>query len=604
MNLIFQKIKIDNFMCFDKEQFDFESNVGINLITGINNDIPGSKNGCGKSSLINAFIFNLFGKMLNQTSLRSISNRHIPVRDTEIVLHFKADDVPFVIVSGISMSPFKSYCKLYKHSISKQNDLTKHSTRETRAYIEKNILKTDFEVFLRSFVLTSDQAYSFFSMKKQEKRTFIENIFDLKIFGEMYRNIHRDNLENEKELTAVERVASTQRGDISEMKEQKEGTDTDKSSQEEILREDIDKLQKNIEEKEKIISSVDIEKVEKGIQSLNNYITSVNSKKESIKIQITNKNQLVKNILKKEYTDKISYVKKYIDTYNQLSEHSKPIVSKKLGLDEVKEQAKELVKKIKEESERLDELKEKELKLVIVDDIHEKLKKLEDVKKKVEEENTLIKELRFQKIIKGRELFKVKDGVDLIDDLLDKKQEDLEQTQKELEICVKNKNILTFIENIVGEDNVRRLVVADLIKMLNKQIQTYLASMGADYTCMFDKDLNYTFITSNGETEYGSFSSGEKMRLSIAISFAFRDFIVNRSGINSNILILDEYIDGNLDDLAVTEIFKILREFNVLYNQNIYVISHREAVKVNTFDNVISVDKTNGVSVITKEKGV
>ena len=76
------------------------------------------------------------------------------------------------------------------------------------------------------------------------------------------------------------------------------------------------------------------------------------------------------------------------------------------------------------------------------------------------------------------------------------------------------------------------------------------------------------------------------------------------SGFTSNILILDEYIDGNLDDLAVTEIFKILREFNVLYNQNIYVISHREAVKVNTFDNVISVDKTNGVSVITKEKGV
>ena len=63
-----------------------------------------------------------------------------------------------------------------------------------------------------------------------------------------------------------------------------------------------------------------------------------------------------------------------------------------------------MYKKIKEESERLDELKEKELKLVIGDDINEKLKKLEDAKKKVEEENTLIKELRFQKIIKGREL--------------------------------------------------------------------------------------------------------------------------------------------------------------------------------------------------------
>ena len=600
MNLTFQKIKIDNFMCFDKEQFDFESNMGISLITGTNNDIPGSKNGCGKSSLINAFIFALFGKMLNQTSLRSISNRHLPVRDTEIVLHFKADDVPFVIVSGIGISPFKSYCKLYKHSISKQNDLTKHSTRETRLYIEKNILKTDFEVFLRSFVLTSDQAYSFFSMKKQDKRTFIENIFDLKIFGEMYRNIHRDNLENEKELTAVERVAYTQRNDISEMKEKKE--DAGNTSQEDVLTEEVKKLKESIEDKKRLISRVDIEKVEKGIQSLNNYITGVNSRKESIKIQITNKNQLINNILKKEYSDKISYVKKYIDTYNELSEHSKPIVSKKLGLDEVKEQAKDLVKKIKEESELLKKLKEKESKLVVGDDIHEKLKKLEEAKKKVEEEKALIKELAFQQIKFGNELRKVKDGVDLIDDLLIKKQEDLDKTQEELEVCVKNKNILTFIEKIVGEDNVRRLVVADLIKMLNKQIQTYLASMGADYTCMFDKDLNYQFITSNGETEYGSFSSGEKMRLSIAISFAFRDFIMNRSGINSNILILDEYIDGNLDDLAVKEIFKILREFNVLYNQNVYVISHREAVKLNSFDNLISVDKTNGISKITKEK--
>ena len=134
MNLTFEKIKIDNFMCFDKEQFDFDSNKGISLITGTNNDIPGSKNGCGKSSLINAFTFALFGKMLNQVSLKRISNRHIPVRNTEVILYFKADDKPFVIVSGVSVSPFKSYCKLYKNSISKENELTKHSSRETRSY--------------------------------------------------------------------------------------------------------------------------------------------------------------------------------------------------------------------------------------------------------------------------------------------------------------------------------------------------------------------------------------------------------------------------------------------------------------------------------------
>ena len=601
MNLTFEKIKIDNFMCFDKEQFDFDSNKGISLITGINNDIPGSKNGCGKSSLINAFTFALFGKMLNQVSLKRISNRQLPVRNTEVILYFKADDKPFVIVSGVSVSPFKSYCKLYKNSISKENELTKHSSRETRNYIEKNILRTDFEVFLRSFILTSDQAYSFFSMTKQDKRVFIENIFDLKIFGEMYRNIHKDNLENEKELTAVERVAYTQRGDITDIESGQKERDINKSEKIEKLENEQTEL--NTEKGQILLSTekIDIDKIESGIQSITEFINGVKSKRESLDVQITNKKQLITNILKKEYEDKINYVKKYIDTYNEISEHSKPIVSKKLGLDDVKEQAKSLASNIIEEREKLKKLIKNIGKLVVDEKIKNNLNKLKNIKEEVESKKRRLSEIDTRLLIIKRELDGSSDDP-VITELLNKKKEDLQKTQGQIDKCVENKNILNFIEKVVGEDNIRRLVVSDLIKMLNKQIQTYLASMGADYTCMFDKDLNYQFITSNGETEYGSFSSGEKMRLSIAISFAFRDFIMNRSGINSNILLLDEYIDGNLDDLAVREIFKILREFNVLYNQNVYVISHREAVKLNSFDNIISVDKTNGISKITKEK--
>tara|TARA_E500000178_G_scaffold284540_1_gene285765 strand:+ start:18684 stop:20450 length:1767 start_codon:yes stop_codon:yes gene_type:complete len=588
-------------MCFDKEQFDFDSNKGISLITGINNDIPGSKNGCGKSSLINAFTFALFGKMLNQVSLKRISNRQLPVRNTEVILYFKADDKPFVIVSGVSVSPFKSYCKLYKNSISKENELTKHSSRETRNYIEKNILRTDFEVFLRSFILTSDQAYSFFSMTKQDKRVFIENIFDLKIFGEMYRNIHKDNLENEKELTAVERVAYTQRGDITDIESGQKERDINKSEKIEKLENEQTEL--NTEKGQILLSTekIDIDKIESGIQSITEFINGVKSKRESLDVQITNKKQLITNILKKEYEDKINYVKKYIDTYNEISEHSKPIVSKKLGLDDVKEQAKSLASNIIEEREKLKKLIKNIGKLVVDEKIKNNLNKLKNIKEEVESKKRRLSEIDTRLLIIKRELDGSSDDP-VITELLNKKKEDLQKTQGQIDKCVENKNILNFIEKVVGEDNIRRLVVSDLIKMLNKQIQTYLASMGADYTCMFDKDLNYQFITSNGETEYGSFSSGEKMRLSIAISFAFRDFIMNRSGINSNILLLDEYIDGNLDDLAVREIFKILREFNVLYNQNVYVISHREAVKLNSFDNIISVDKTNGISKITKEK--
>ena len=99
-------------------------------------------------------------------------------------------------------------------------------------------------------------------MTKQDKRVFIENIFDLKIFGEMYRNIHKDNLENEKELTAVERVAYTQRGDITDIETGQKERNANKSEKIEKLENEQKDL--NIE-KEKIVSSIgkiDIDKIE------------------------------------------------------------------------------------------------------------------------------------------------------------------------------------------------------------------------------------------------------------------------------------------------------------------------------------------------------
>ena len=150
-------------MSFDKEEFNFEEHSGLSLITGTNNDIPGSNNGCGKSSLINAFVFCLFGKMLNQMALKNVSNRFVPVRKTEVKIEMDIDGQDYTIISGIKANPATGFCKVYKGDPSiPENDKSKHGVKETRAYIEKNILCTNFDIFIRSFVLTSDQFYNFF----------------------------------------------------------------------------------------------------------------------------------------------------------------------------------------------------------------------------------------------------------------------------------------------------------------------------------------------------------------------------------------------------------------------------------------------------------
>ena len=125
--------------------------------------------------------------------------------------------------------------------------------------------------------------------------------------------------------------------------------------------------------------------------------------------------------------------------------------------------------------------------------------------------------------------------------------------------------------------------------------------LGAKYTCVFDENMKFTFITpdNGGETEYATFSAGERMRLLIAASFAFRDFMSTRNSFTSNVLILDEFIDSAIDTLAVNNVLQILQEFSRLNNQHVLIISHRKEIDNSIFDNIVMVQKEQNISTIS-----
>ena len=85
----------------------------------------------------------------------------------------------------------------------------------------------------------------------------------------------------------------------------------------------------------------------------------------------------------------------------------------------------------------------------------------------------------------------------------------------------------------------------------------------------------------------------------IASCFAFRDFMYIRNSFSSNILILDEFIDGAIDSLAIDSILTLLEDFSKLYKQNIFVISHRKEIENDRFDRIIQIVKTNNISKVT-----
>ena len=175
--------------------------------------------------------------------------------------------------------------------------------------------------------------------------------------------------------------------------------------------------------------------------------------------------------------------------------------------------------------------------------------------------------------------------------------ESLEKTKVEFAEQTNNLAHYKALEEILKPDNIRKSVVSDMLKELNFRICGYLSKMGSNYTCKFDEDFDATFLSSaNIETEYNNFSSGEKMRLGIACCLAFRDFMQVRLNLHPNILAIDEYIDSNLDPMAVNGIMDMIHYMVGTEKIAAYIISHRSEVMQDMFDSEILIRKKDNES--------
>lgn len=158
MRLTFKRIEIHNFMSFADEVFDFDKHNGLNLICGKNNDIPGSKNGTGKSNLIRALCFALYGDPGNSLKNGNIANKFIEGKEMRVTAFFAVDSIEYRVSSGFNKYG-GPYCELVQFDKTSENgeiDLVKSTLLETRKFIAKEILHCEIDIFLRTILLSSD----------------------------------------------------------------------------------------------------------------------------------------------------------------------------------------------------------------------------------------------------------------------------------------------------------------------------------------------------------------------------------------------------------------------------------------------------------------
>lgn len=592
-------------MSFADEAFDFDKNSGMNLICGKNNDIPGSKNGVGKSQLCESLCFALYGQTRNNIKNGNIWNKYVGTMEMRVVAYFNVDDNAYKVASGFNKHG-APYCNLHEIIDNEEHDITKSSILETRKFIANEVLHCSIDIFLRTILLSSDQNYNFFRLSKYEKKQFIEKLFDIQVFGDIYNSLHRDVLDSDKQMLSKQNKLLVLNNNASNYKERIEKFDAEKQSKIKSLNESISKLtdmQSKLKDSVVAVNAEEVEKHNNVMNALNEKLDNINAtmsettfanSKLDVAIHklMTSKEQKSKVIAKhKEVLDKLcNDCKKVFSDYYSLDSYAKDIADidlKIAKLQAAKESNSQTAAKLKSQTEELDKK---------IEIAKQKIRALTEESTKT---NTKLMQVEAKIIALKNEIDSTERQQNPYSELYDNNSIELQNETTALERLQEDYKYLKFAENIVSQDTLRKFIIGDLVWLLNNKLKMYLTKFGAKYDVEFDADMNYKFTTNVGEYEYDSFSAGERARIMIASCFAFRDFMYIRNSFSSNILILDEFIDGAIDSLAIDSILTLLEDFSKLYKQNIFVISHRKEIENDRFDRIIQIVKTNNISKVT-----
>jgi len=552
-----------------------------NLFTEIDINTPGTtliigENGAGKSSLLDALTFSLFGKPFRNINKPQLVNT-ITRKDLVVELEFAVQSNKYKIVRGIKPNIFEVYC----------NGSLVNQSAEMKDYqevLEKSILKINYKSFCQVVILGSASFVPFMELPAAQRRSIIEDLLDLQVFTTMNtllkQRVQDNGLsvnENENERKIID----------TKIKMVKEHLKDVRSKNEQFIKEKkvaLDDLENKIKEaySSKKQHNDDLELKSADIGNRGN-IQSKIDKLKTFRAQMEAKNSiLTKEIEFFTNHDNCPTCKQEIS-----SEFSCTIVDQRqVEIKAVEDGLAQLVKKYEETNAELN-------KILDLD------KECDQIKSKMSHELLRIRLLEEQKQSIVNELNEAKktakDNSDLRVVDLEKNLETLSEQYNQLQ---EDKYVLSAAAMMLKDGGIKTRIVNQYIPIINKLINKYLSEFDLYVEFNLDEQFNEVIKSRHrDEFSYASFSEGEKQKINLAILFTWRAVAKMRNSLSTNLLILDEVFDSSLDGQSADDLLKILQ--NISKDSNVFVISHRDALH-DKFENTIKFVKTKSFSRIAE----
>jgi DNA repair exonuclease SbcCD ATPase subunit len=538
------------------------------------------QNGAGKSTMLDALSYALFGKP-HRNILKNQLVNSINKRGTLIDVTFDIGSNSYRIMRGIKPTKFE----IWKNDQMINQD---SNARDYQKILEQNILKLNHKSFHQIVVLGSTSFVPFMQLKPSHRREIIEDLLDIGIFSKMNMLVKekisglKDKIkENGHKLNIISTKIESQRKYLRDITQINEDLKESKNSSIEKLRNEITDLHNENESLSSVVDETEPLTLEK-TKSVDEKISKINEYSTQFKTEMR---AVVKN------------AKFYEENENCPScEQEISAEMKEEQMNKAKDRAKELQKGIDDATKEFENLREEQSKLLA------QMEEIRAHQRTMHSNNYSI--TRLQQSIS--ELQKELEDMNTDNNDLSKANNELNDFMQEKEEYVTEKMKLndemqynSVIVELLRDTGIKTKIIKQYLPVMNQLINQYLQIL--DFFVSFNIDENFDETIQSrhrDEFTYDSFSEGEKQRIDLALLFTWRMIAKMKNSVATNLLLLDETFDSSLDGDGVENLMKILNSLDD--NTNVFVISHKGELLDGKFSHKLEFIKEKNFSKIRK----
>jgi DNA repair exonuclease SbcCD ATPase subunit len=533
------------------------------------------ENGAGKSTMLDALSFVLYGKPFRKINKPQLINS-VNEKGLIVEVEFDVGKSSYLIRRGIKPGIFEIHQN--GNLISQQA-----SVRDYQDYLEKNILKMNHKSFSQVVVLGSSTFVPFMQLSASQRREVIEDLLDLQIFSTM-NNLLKERLSQNK-------------GDIREIEYQIDLIDEKIEMEKKHLNTMVTNHRKTIDDKQKQIADFE-GKIGEETKRLSNLQTEIRSLEDRIsdKDQTEDKKGKVASGLQ-QLQRRVNKISKEIEFFND--HENCPTCQQDISIHFKEQMVEDRTGKLTEANETLEMLEKKRGELETrMDQILEVNQQISDLNSQVSDHNRNI--FTYNEFVSSlnKEITDLSNKVDAVkntDSSIDSLKQQMKGYRERKTDLGEEQTMFRVGSEMLRDSGIKSQIIKQYVPVMNKLVNHYLQQLGFFVQFELDENFNEKIRSRyRDEFSYESFSEGEKIRIDLALLFTWRTVAKLRNSVSTNLLIMDEVFDSSLDGNGTEEFLKILEGLTA--DTNTFIISHKGDVIIDKFRSIIRFEKHGNFS--------